>query len=101
MSPWACGIDDCDAVFDAPEPLILHQTTDHDRTDCGVCGKSLPDGYFAIHHALESHSRAEFVRAYGASSTEIRRRETIKDRIQQAADLELVIERLERAPSAE
>ena len=96
MSPWACGIDECDAVFDAPEPAILHQTTEHEQTECGVCGKILPDGYFAIHHAIESHSRAEFVRAYGASSTEIRRRENIKDTIQREADLGLVIERLER-----
>lgn len=99
MSPWACGIDDCEAVFEAPEPLILHQTTEHSRTTCGVCGETLPDGYFAIRHAFEEHSRAEFVRAYGASSTEVRERESIKDAIEAEADLELVIERLERAAS--
>lgn len=97
MSPWACGIDGCDSVFDAPEPAILHQTTEHERTECGVCGVELPDGYFAIRHAFEEHSRAEFVRAYGASAAEVRARETIKDRIEAEADIELILERLERA----
>lgn len=97
MAPWACGIDDCEAVFDAPEPAILHQTTEHERTECGVCGKSLPDGFFAIYHAVESHTRADFVRAYGAGSTEIRRRESIKERIENEADLQLIIDRLERS----
>lgn len=96
MSPWACGIDACDAVFDAPEPAILHQTTEHERCECAVCGTEVPDGYFAIRHAFEEHSRAEYVRAYGASAAEVRARESIKDRIESEADLELVIERLER-----
>ena len=97
MSPWACGIEGCEAVFDAPEPAILHQTTEHPRTTCGVCGETLPDGYFAIKHAFEEHSRAEFVRAYGASAADVRQRETITERIEAEADLDLVIERLERA----
>lgn len=96
MSPWACMIDDCDAVFDAPEPAILHQTTEHERCRCGVCGAEVPDGYLAIRHAFEEHSRAEYVRAYGASAAEVRERETIKERIEAEADLELVMERLER-----
>ncbi len=97
MCPWACGIDGCDAVFDAPEPAILHQTTEHPRCTCDVCGADLPAGYFAIRHAFEEHSRAEYVRAYGASAREVKARESIKDRIEAAADLELVIERLEHA----
>lgn len=96
MSPWACGIDGCEAVFDAPEPAILHQSTEHDRCTCEVCGTEVPDGYFAIRHAFEEHSRAEYVRAYGASASEVRARESIKDRIESEADLELVLERLER-----
>ncbi len=101
MSPWACGIDGCSAVFDAPEPAILHQTTEHARCECQVCGAILPDGYFAIRHAFEEHSRAEYVRAYGASAAEVRRRETVKDRLEAEANLELVIERLERAAASE
>lgn len=101
MSPWACGIDGCEAAFDAPEPTILHQTTEHDRIACGVCGKTVPAGYFSIRHAFEEHSRAEYVRAYGASAEEVRRREAIKDRIEDEADLDLVIERLQRATEDE
>lgn len=97
MSPWACGIDSCEETFDAPEPTILHQTTEHDRITCEVCGDSVPEGYFAIRHAFEEHSRAEYVRAYGASAEEVRRRESLKDRIESEADLNLVIERLQRA----
>lgn len=97
MSPWGCGIDECEQVFDTPEAAILHQTTEHPRTTCAVCGTELPDGYFAIRHAFEEHTRAEYVRAYGASAEEVRRRETIKDRIEDSADLEYVIERLENA----
>lgn len=96
MSPWACGIDGCEMTFDAPEPAIIHQTTEHDRCECGVCGKELPDGYFAIHHAFEEHSRAEYVRAYGASAADVRVRESVKDRIESEADIELVLDRLER-----
>lgn len=101
MCPWACGIDGCEEAFDAPEPAILHQTTEHPRTTCGVCGATVPAGYFAIRHALEEHSRAEYVRTYGASAEEVRRRESIKERIEAEADLELVIERLERASNDE
>ena len=101
MSPWACGINGCDAAFDAPEPAILHQTTEHPRTTCGVCGETLPDGFFAIRHAFEEHSRAEYVRAYGASAADVRMRESVKDRIDEEADLDLVIERLERAAAEE
>ena len=97
MSSWACGIDGCKAVFDAPEPAILHQATEHERIECGVCGTIVPDGYFAIRHAFSEHSRAEYVRAYGASGAEVRERENLQDRIESEADLRLVVERLERA----
>ncbi len=99
MASWACGIDGCEAVFDAPEPLILHQTTEHERCTCAVCETVVPDGYFAIRHAFEEHSRAEYVRAYGASAAEVREREQAKDYIEAAADLTLVLERLERGGS--
>lgn len=97
MSPWACGIDGCEAAFDTPESAILHQTTEHDRTRCAVCDETVPEGYFAIRHAFEEHSRAEYVRAYGASAEEVRRRETIKDRVEAEADLGSIIKQLKQA----
>ena len=53
MVPWACGIDGCDAVFEDVESAVLHQTRDHERHECQVCGTIVPDGYFAIRHAFD------------------------------------------------
>ncbi|MFB6308267.1 MAG: hypothetical protein ABEH35_02965, partial [Haloarculaceae archaeon] len=60
-----------------------------------VCGAVLPDGYFAIRHAFDEHSRAEYVRAYDADAAEVRRREEVKDTIEDTADIREVIDRLE------
>lgn len=95
MSSWACGIDGCEQTFEAPEPAIVHQTADHEPSQCQICGMELPAGYFAIHHAFEDHTRAEYVRAYGASAAEVRLRESAKDRIEAEADLADVIASLE------
>ncbi|WP_435126711.1 DUF7565 family protein [Halobaculum sp. D14] len=98
MSPWACGIDGCDAAFDAVEDAIVHQASAHDRHQCKVCGTEVPDGYFAIQHAFDEHTRAEFVRAYDADSDDVREREDVKDDIEAEADIDAVVDRLNQAP---
>ena len=97
MVPWACGIDGCGAVFDDVESAILHQTRDHQRHECQVCGTIVPDGYFAIRHAFDDHTRAEYVRAYDADSAAVRRRENIKEEIERDADLEQVVTQLDES----
>lgn len=91
-----CGIDGCDADFADVESAIVHQTDDHQRHECKVCGTIVPDGYFAIRHAFEEHTRAEFVRAYEADSAAVRRREEIKREIEREADLQRVVDELDR-----
>ena len=98
MVPWACGIDGCDAVFEDVESAILHQTREHRRHECKVCGTIVPDGYFAIRHAFDEHTRAEYVRAYDADSAAVRRREAVKREIETEADLGTVVERLDESP---
>ncbi|MFW6435337.1 MAG: DUF7565 family protein [Halovenus sp.] len=95
MARWECAIEGCGETFDRVEDLIVHQATDHERVECEVCGTILPDGYFAIRHAFEEHSRAEYVRAYDATAKEVRQRENVKDVIENKADLREVIDRLE------
>ena len=94
MARWECAIDGCGLVFDSVEDAILHQTNDHERHECQVCGTIVPDGYLAIRHAFEEHTRAEYVRAYGASSEEVREREQIKDAIEEEADLQTIAKQL-------
>ena len=95
MPHWVCAIEGDDKRFERVEDLILHQATEHDRIECEVCGTVLPDGYFAIRHAFEEHSRAEYVRAYDATSDEVRRREQIKETIEDSADIKEIVDRLE------
>jgi hypothetical protein len=95
MARWQCGIAGDGASFDRVEDLIVHQATDHDRIDCNVCGAVVPDGYFAIRHAFEEHSRAEYVRSYDASAAAVRRREKIKEDIEDVADIREVVDRIE------
>lgn len=95
MSDWECGIDGCGEQFERVEEAIVHQTTDHKRRECKVCGSVVPDGYFAIRHAFDEHSRAEYVRAYGASAAEVRQRERVRDAIEDDADLQQVVNRLD------
>lgn len=95
MARWECAIEGDDATFDRVEDLIVHQATAHDRAECKVCGTVLPDGYFAIRHAFEEHSRAEYVRAYDATAAEVRQRESVKESIEESADIREVIDRLE------
>ncbi len=98
MSRWTCGIDGCDARFEDVESAILHQTTEHQRHECKVCGTIVPDGYFAMRHAFDEHTRAEYVRAYEADSAAVRRREEIKREIEAEADLQTVVDRLNGSP---
>ena len=95
MAPWECGIDGDDTQFDRVEDLIVHQSTVHDRIECAVCGTVVPDGYFAIRHAFNEHSRAEYVRAYDATAREVRRRESVKEAVEAEADIREVVDRIE------
>ncbi|WP_248516465.1 DUF7565 family protein [Salinarchaeum laminariae] len=94
---WGCGIEGCSEVFDAVEDVVVHQTNDHERHECKVCGTVVPDGYLAIKHAFEEHTRAEYVRAYGASAEEVREREQIQDEIEAAADLQAIVDQIDEA----
>lgn len=97
MSPWECTIaGDEPHSFDRVEDLIVHQATAHDRIKCGVCHSLVPDGYLAIRHMFEDHSRREFVRAYDASPAEVRWREDVKSAVEETADLQEVVERIDR-----
>jgi hypothetical protein len=95
MSHWECAIDGCDRTFDTAEDLIVHQSSDHEHIKCSVCGTVVPDGYFAIRHAFDEHTRAEYVRAYDASASAVRQREQIKDAIEATVDVRAVVDRLE------
>lgn len=95
MSRWECAIEGDDRQFDRVEELIIHQFREHDRIKCKVCGTVVPDGYFAIQHAFDEHSRAEYVRAYDASAAEVRRREEIKESVEAEVDMREITDRLE------
>lgn len=92
---WTCAIDGCGRETERAEDLLVHQTTEHERHQCQVCGSVLPDGYFAIQHAFEEHSRAEYVRAYEADASDIRYRESVLEAIEAKADIEEVVRRIE------
>ena len=93
-SGWRCDIDGCGARFDRVEAALVHQVTEHARHECGVCGEAVPEGYFAIRHAFESHSRAEYVRAYGADAAAVRDRERVRREVEANVDLETVLDRI-------
>ena len=94
MSRWKCGIEGCDARFESAEDAVVHQTRDHERHECQICGTLIPEGYFAIRHAFDEHTRAEYVRAYDADATEVRRREEVKREIEAEIDLQRVVSEL-------
>ncbi|WIV66779.1 DUF7565 family protein [Natrialbaceae archaeon AArc-T1-2] len=94
--PWECGIDGCGGRFDDVESLIVHQVNEHERHECQVCGTIVPDGYLAIRHAFTEHSRAEYVRAYGASSAEVRQREQLLEDVTDIADMQAIADELKR-----
>lgn len=86
MAPLKCGIKDCGAAFDAPRAALAHQIADHEEHECRICGASVPAGFFAIAHAVDEHTRAEYVRRYDADADAIRRRERVKERIEEWFD---------------
>ena len=91
---WECGIAGCGAIFEDVEAAIVHQASDHERRECKVCGADIPDGYLAIHHAFTEHSRAEYVRAYGADSKAVRQREALVDDIEALIDRRQIADQL-------
>lgn len=88
MTIWECAIDGCGERFETVERAIDHQERDHDRRECRVCGTVVPDGYRAIEHAFEEHTRAEYVRAYDADAGAIRIREEVRKRVEEALGTE-------------
>lgn len=98
MPGWECGIGTCGQTFADLESLLAHQVGDHEHIECSVCGTVVPDGYFAIHHAVEEHTRAEYARYYDADSDDIRLRETLKEDVEELVDVAELRERLEEEP---
>lgn len=94
MSDWACGILECGRSFESVEDLLSHQVSDHGQCTCEVCGESHPEGFLAIRHAFSEHTRAEYVRAYDASSDDIRAREHVMELIEGLVDVESVLNQL-------
>lgn len=94
MTLWKCGVDDCGAGFEDVETALRHQTTEHDDHECRVCGRVTPEGYFAISHAFDEHTRAEYVRAYDADASAVRARERVKEEIEAEANVGIIVERL-------
>lgn len=93
---WECGIDGCGAAFDDIESVVIHQANGHEKTECQVCGAVVPDGFLAIYHAFSEHSRAEYVRAYGANADEIRERENLIEEVEETVDIDALRKNLDR-----
>lgn len=94
---WECAIEGCGHRTDAADELLVHQATDHDPVRCEICGTRVPDGYFAVRHVFDEHSRAQYVRAYDADSRAIKHREAVREEVESMVDLEAVVERLNRS----
>lgn len=95
---WTCAIEGCGLTTESVEDLLVHQATDHERVECGVCGALVPDGYFAIRHALGQHSRADYVRAYDADADDVRAREEVLAAVEETADVDGVVQRVDGDP---
>lgn len=95
MNSWACGIEDCDATFDGVEELLAHQVTDHHPHECEVCGDTIPDGFYAIRHVFEEHTRAKYVRYYDGDADAIRYREAIIEDVEDRVDPDAIRDRIE------
>ncbi len=94
MPGWECGVAGCGEVYGSVEELLAHQVNAHERVECEVCGTVVPEGFFAIQHAFDQHTRAEYVRAYDANSDDIRRREGIKDEVEERVDVQALRSKL-------
>lgn len=97
MSLWACGIGACEYAAEQAEDLIRHQSLEHPARYCKVCDAEVPDGFVAIHHVIEKHTRAEYVRAYDATADDIRRRETVKTVVEGEVDVRALLRELDVA----
>lgn len=86
MANWECAIDGCGERFESVDRAIDHQASVHDDHECRICGDPVPDGYPAIDHVFEEHTRAEYVRTYGADADAIKEREAIKAEIDARID---------------
>jgi hypothetical protein len=85
MSRWVCAIEGCLGAFEDVETLLAHQKADHEAHTCQICGETVPAGFFAIDHAFEEHTRAEYVRHYDGDADAIRWRERILAAVEDAA----------------
>jgi len=94
MTAWTCAIEGCGEGFASADGLLEHQVEDHDPCTCKVCGGTFPAGFFAIRHAFGEHTRADYLRAYDADSDDIRAREAVADRIEEAVDLPALLDSL-------
>jgi hypothetical protein len=98
MTGWRCGVEGCGDRFGSAVKLIQHQTEDHAPTTCEVCERSVPSGFLAIRHAFETHTRADYLRAYAATTDDIRARERIINRIGEAIDVPSLVDALDVEP---
>jgi DNA repair exonuclease SbcCD ATPase subunit len=90
MTGWHCAIVGCGSTFETVEALLAHQVTKHDGHECEICGEELPEGYFAIKHGLDEHTRAEYVRAYDGDAAAIREREAVLSDVAEALDADVL-----------
>jgi hypothetical protein len=84
MERWACAIEGCLSEFPDVESVLAHQRDDHADHTCRICGEELNAGFFAIRHAFEEHTRAEYVRHYDADADAIRWRERVASSVGEA-----------------
>ncbi|MFC7166574.1 DUF7565 family protein [Halospeciosus flavus] len=94
MSGWECAVAACGSTFGRAEELVAHQVNEHERHECRVCGTVVPEGFFAIQHVFDTHSRAQYVRAYDADADDIRVREEVKHEISDVIDIASLREQL-------
>lgn len=85
---------ECGRDFESIERLVSHQISDHPTQQCKVCGRPQPAGFAAIKHAFDEHTRAEYVRAYGASSDDIRYREKVKEFVEDHVDVQSILDQI-------
>lgn len=97
MAAWECAVDDCGRTFGDLEAILAHQVRDHERRECAVCGAVVPAGFFAIAHAFDEHTRADYVRAYDADSDDIREREELLADVAERVDVTALRERFDDA----
>lgn len=87
MTYWVCGIRGCGASFEGAAAVVQHQARRHEDRECAVCGEEVSPGFLAIRHAFESHTRAEYLRAYDADSDDIREREELLELVEERVDV--------------